>query len=548
MASALLSQPHVADVGTAAGDAFAAPPTLEEAPLEELQELESLCMRCGDNGTTRLLLTRIPHFREIVLMAFECPHCHERNSEVQFAGRLEPRGVTLTLRVPENDREALNRQVVKADHATVRIPELEFEIPEQAQRGTLTTVEGLLTRAAEDLRALQAERRDADPTMAAALDTFLGQLDAAAEGRRAFTVVLDDPTGNSFIENPHAPRPDPQLTQHYYTRSVEQNVQIGAMAEEALPDRGPAPGSGPEADGTAGERTGGGGAAAGAYVPAGTRYVPGMAPHGAVGATRMQAAIAEGSSEAVAQALFKYAAPEEVMVFPATCGACGAACETRMYVTTIPYFKEVIVMASTCDTCGYKNSELKPGGAIPARGRRSTLQVTCAADLSRDVIKSDSAAVAVPEAELELAPGTLGGKVTTVEGLLTAISEKLASLHSFSLGDSAQQVQRSAWQTFEARLRGLLALERPWTLILEDPLANSFIAPATDDPANDPQLVHEEFERSAEQDEELGLTQMDTRAADVAYAAQDQQAAATDGTAEARTQRHVSNEPSRPEG
>lgn len=91
-------------------------------------------------GTTRLLLTRIPHFREIVLMAFECPHCYERNSEVQFAGRLEPRGVTLTLQVPENDREALNRQVVKADHATVRIPELEFEIPEQAQRGSLTTV------------------------------------------------------------------------------------------------------------------------------------------------------------------------------------------------------------------------------------------------------------------------------------------------------------------------------------------------------------------------------------------------------------------------
>lgn len=49
----------------------------------------------------------------------------------------------------------------------------------------------------------------------------------------------------------------------------------------------------------------------------------------------------------------------------------------------------------------------------------------------------------------------------------------------------AWQVRRSAWQQFEAKLRGLLALERPWTLILEDPLANSFIAPATDDPAND---------------------------------------------------------------
>lgn len=173
-------------------------------------------------------------------------------------------------------------------------------------------MEGLLTRAAEDLRALQVERRAADPATAAALDTFLGKLDAAAEGRRAFTLVLDDPTGNSFIENPHAPQPDPQLTHHYYTRSTEQNVQIGAMSEEALTGGGAALGDEPEDGSTAMERTQEGGGAAASYVPAGTRYVPGMAPHGAVGATRMQAAIAEGSSEAVAQALFKYAAPEEV--------------------------------------------------------------------------------------------------------------------------------------------------------------------------------------------------------------------------------------------
>ena len=40
--------------------------------------LESLCMRCGENGTTRLLMTKVPHFRELVVMAFDCPHCGER--------------------------------------------------------------------------------------------------------------------------------------------------------------------------------------------------------------------------------------------------------------------------------------------------------------------------------------------------------------------------------------------------------------------------------------------------------------------------------------
>ena len=55
-------------------------------------------------------------------------------------------------------------QVVKSDSATVRVPELDFEIPAATQRGSITTVEGLLRDAADALRALQPERTAADPT------------------------------------------------------------------------------------------------------------------------------------------------------------------------------------------------------------------------------------------------------------------------------------------------------------------------------------------------------------------------------------------------
>ena len=72
-------------------------------------------------------------------------------------------------------------------------------------------------------------------------------------------------------------------------------------------------------------------------------------------------------------------------------------------------------MASTCEDCGYRNSEvrlplvsscqrfclvlkvinffggdceqLKPGGAIPEKGKKITLSVKDITDLSRDVIK-----------------------------------------------------------------------------------------------------------------------------------------------------------------
>lgn len=55
---------------------------------------------------------------------------------------------------------------MKSDSATVRVPELEFEIPVDTQRGSITTVEGLLRDAADALRALQPERLAADPAQA----------------------------------------------------------------------------------------------------------------------------------------------------------------------------------------------------------------------------------------------------------------------------------------------------------------------------------------------------------------------------------------------
>ncbi|KAI3824397.1 hypothetical protein L1987_05859 [Smallanthus sonchifolius] len=209
------------------------------------------------------------------------------------------------------------------------------------------------------------------------------------------------------------------------------------------------------------------------------------------------------------------------MTFPSTCGACAVRCETRMFVTKIPYFQEVIVMASTCDACGYRNSELKAGGAIPAKGKKVTLVVKNVEDLSRDVIKSDTASVKIPEIDLELAGGTLGGLVTTVEGLVTKISESLERVHGFTFGDSLDEVRRSRWLDFRARLIKLLNIEEPWTLILDDALTNSFIAPATDNIKDDHQLTFDEYERSWEQNEELGLNDMDTSSADAAYASTD---------------------------
>ena len=57
----------------------------------------------------------------------------------------------------------MNRQVVKSEFATVRIPELEFEIPPTTRNGNLTTVEGILQKIIEGLSSDQAVRKVLHP-------------------------------------------------------------------------------------------------------------------------------------------------------------------------------------------------------------------------------------------------------------------------------------------------------------------------------------------------------------------------------------------------
>ena len=135
-------------------------------------------------GVTKLLLTKIPHYKEVILMSFECEHCGFKNNEIQSGDRIQDRGRTIELTVKNtvdlnrqvfidselgNDlfngfstewHEVLTHrvchwvfvhflsllvsfsffvfptpQVVVSDYATVRVPELDLEIPAQKKQG-----------------------------------------------------------------------------------------------------------------------------------------------------------------------------------------------------------------------------------------------------------------------------------------------------------------------------------------------------------------------------------------------------------------------------
>ena len=42
-----------------------------------------------------------------------------------------------------------------------------------------------------------------------------------------FTLILDDPVSNSYLQNLYAPDPDPNITVEEYERTLEQNEELG---------------------------------------------------------------------------------------------------------------------------------------------------------------------------------------------------------------------------------------------------------------------------------------------------------------------------------
>lgn len=465
--------------------------TAADAEGHPVQEIESMCMNCEKNGVTRMLLTKIPYFREIILMSFSCPHCGFKNSEIQSAGQIQEKGSKYTLRVEE--KKDLNREIIKSDYCSCKFAELDIEIP--AKRGQLTTVEGLLNQIKDDLEGDQPARKHIDPALYDQIQAVVDKLASAINGEiLPLTVIVDDPSGNSWIEF----KPDEashKWSHVQYFRSDAQNATLGIDV--------------PHTEGS--EKPQETGSSADIAFPMETSHVSEYVPMGTTAAIQGAAAAASNRNQSEAVRVSEESEIEnlntEVQTFSAACPICHAITPTHMKIVNIPHFKDVIIMSTVCDQCGYKSNEVKTGGAIPAKGRKVTLKVTDPEDLSRDVLKSETAGLTIPELHLDLTPGTLGGRFTTLEGLLRQVHDELESRVFTQTSDSMEEQTKHNWGVFLARLEEAVDGKIEFTVTIIDPLAGSYIQnPYAPDP--DPNMIIEEYERTDEQNEDLGLNDM----------------------------------------
>lgn len=335
-----------------------------EDPDPETTEVESLCMNCHENvstrelpvnykrsnknknidllqGITRLLLTKIPFYKEVVLMSFSCEHCGFTNNEIQSGGEISPKGCRITFTVVE--AADLNRRVVKSDYSSFKIIELDFEIPAQSQKGEVTTIEGIIERSISGLEQDQVLRRIQHPEEAEKIDKFIDSLKELKNMEKPFSIIIEDISGNSFIENPNAPHTDPKCRTTHFIRTKEQDHMLGIFEHEEIEDKAENEKDCTKNDGHL------------------NRIAEGSWPleelHG------------------------------EVLQFATLCPNCGSDCETNMKMTSIPHFKDVVIMATVCDSCGNRTNEVKSGGGIEEKGTKIEVLVRGREDFSRDVLK-----------------------------------------------------------------------------------------------------------------------------------------------------------------
>ena len=163
-------------------------------------------------------------------------------------------------------------------------------------------------------------------------------------------------------------------------------------------------------------------------------------------------------------------------------------------------------MAFVCEHCGYRNSEIKEGGGIGEKAKKITFRVEDANDLCRDVFKSDTAKFTIKELDFDMEAGSLGSLYTTTEGLLAKLIEELELNNPFGKGDSKTD---DKFIKFIDQLKSYKEGKEPFTLVLDDPADNCFIY-NPNAPNDDPKIQMISYERTPEQNDDLGILHMKT--------------------------------------
>ncbi|GJQ10027.1 hypothetical protein GpartN1_g1818.t1 [Galdieria partita] len=201
----------------------------DQSPIarDEVVKLSSNCPCCGLLGENRIHCTDIPYFKQVLIISFTCQYCGYKTNHIQSGWGVEDYGKRITLHVHTSDD--LSRSILLSDTCHIWIPEISLQVQGESFC-KWSTVEGILKDIVENMENQYSFvlGDSVDPEEREKWQSFLQQLKKIANGEQLeFTLVLDDPAGNSYIQNICAPEEDPQMEVSTYERTSEMNEALG---------------------------------------------------------------------------------------------------------------------------------------------------------------------------------------------------------------------------------------------------------------------------------------------------------------------------------
>ncbi|RLG00247.1 MAG: hypothetical protein DRN49_03205 [Thaumarchaeota archaeon] len=160
--------------------------------MRKIWEFKTKCPQCGEEITVENYLYDAPLIGKLLISVSKCDGCGYRHNDVRAVESKGPHRLTLKV----DGLKDLNILVVRSSSASIRMPELGVEItPGPAAKGFISTVEGILDKVLEVLSIM----KDDPEVDERALKEKEEKINKAKEGKIAFTLIIEDPTGASRI-------------------------------------------------------------------------------------------------------------------------------------------------------------------------------------------------------------------------------------------------------------------------------------------------------------------------------------------------------------
>ncbi|MFX0096657.1 MAG: ZPR1 zinc finger domain-containing protein [Candidatus Hodarchaeota archaeon] len=154
-----------------------------------------ICPVCKQNKLVYFTdQVNIPHFGSVLITTMRCPGCLFKQNNILILDAKEPSRYSVKV----DGAPDLAIKVIRSSSGAIRIPEFGISMePGTVAQGFISNIEGILHRFKDAIEMAKRWSEESSKTRRATL--LANIIDEAIEGKRTFTLIVEDPLGNSAI-------------------------------------------------------------------------------------------------------------------------------------------------------------------------------------------------------------------------------------------------------------------------------------------------------------------------------------------------------------